>query len=298
MKLRILQILALMLVCFLPLQAVAGRKLKVVTSHYPLTFVANELLEKTRGRAIQLTPMGIEPHDYRPRPSDIKALYRADLIIYHGPSMEPWIEKHKKDLLAKGIAMVSLQELFQKTEATDHDHGYDPHIWLEPVLFHRAIQTIAAKMTEIDPKNGSDYKRRSVFLGQSLGTMGYDYTNVLQRCKSKMIVTEHASFARMAKLYGLKNVALRGTSPHKIPTPKSLARLSRLLKEKGTKYIFYELGTSSKYVKSLGKDLKIEVLPLHNLASLTTVEVKQKKSYFHLMNFNLGQLEKGLSCYK
>ncbi len=283
-----------MLICLLAPQAVAARKLKVVTSHYPLTFVANELLGNARGRVAQLTPMGVEPHDYHPRPSDIKALYRADIVIYHGPAMEPWIEKHKKDLLAKGTVMIALQEIFQKKG----DKDYDPHIWLEPVLFYEAIQTIAKKLTEIDPQNAKDYQRRSIFLGQSLSTMGHDYTKVLRECQEKWIVTEHASFARMAKLYGLENVTLRGTSPHKIPTPKTLAKLTRALKTRGTKYIFYELGDSSKYVKALAKDLKIEALPLHNLASLTSVEVKQKKGYFHLMKNNLSQLERGLQCFK
>ena len=67
-------------------------KLKVIATFYPLyDFTQNVGGNKTNVSI--LVPETVDVHAFEPTPSDIAAVSSADVLIYNGAGLEPWIQE-------------------------------------------------------------------------------------------------------------------------------------------------------------------------------------------------------------
>ena len=116
--------------------SVKKASIQVVASIFPLAeFAKNVCGEK--GRIEVLLPPGADIHTWRPKPSDLFKLAKADLFIYIGANLEPWlhdilmaINNPKLQVLevSKGLSLIDGQE----HQGENHTHKtFDPHVWLD-----------------------------------------------------------------------------------------------------------------------------------------------------------------------
>ena len=122
-----------------------------------------------------LLPPGAEPHSYEPTPHDVISIKEADLFIYTGPFMEPWV-----GTLAQGKAtIVNASDhlpLHNKEECEEehhdhrgeHHHNVDPHIWTNPVFCLTIVDNILAGFITIDAQNREYYTSRADSLKKEL----------------------------------------------------------------------------------------------------------------------------------
>ncbi len=104
------------------------------------------------------------PHDYALRPSDVQKVAAADLVIWYGHDLEPFLEKVVTDrgntLTLSQIPGLSLRE-FGSEHSHDHDghdHGtHDPHFWLGVETVQQVANAIAHKLAEVDPVHADTY---------------------------------------------------------------------------------------------------------------------------------------------
>ena len=67
----------------------ADGKTTVVTTTYPLTFMARRI-GGSRVSVVQLIKSGVEAHDFEPVPSNVRTIASADIFFYNHPAFEPW----------------------------------------------------------------------------------------------------------------------------------------------------------------------------------------------------------------
>ncbi|HSA95575.1 MAG TPA: metal ABC transporter substrate-binding protein, partial [Acidobacteriota bacterium] len=65
-------------------------KIRIVATVFPLREFAAAVAGE-RGEASLLLPPGAGVHTWQPRPGDIARLSAADLLIYIGSGLEPWL---------------------------------------------------------------------------------------------------------------------------------------------------------------------------------------------------------------
>lgn len=126
---------------------------------------------------------GASPHGYAMRPSEATALERADLVIWVGEALTPWLEGGIKTLAARArvIELLGARETRvldlregvafgppgDGTAQDDHDHdghdhhGVDPHAWLDPENARRWLGLMADELAEIDPEHAVQYARNA-----------------------------------------------------------------------------------------------------------------------------------------
>lgn len=129
MRLPSLSLVAL-LSCGLPAMAEAPR---VATDITPVQSLVARVMQGA-GEADVIVRPGMSPHGYAMRPSEARALEQADLVIWMGADLTPWME-HAIETLAGDAAVITLLDnpethtLPTRTgarfEAHDHDHGHD-----------------------------------------------------------------------------------------------------------------------------------------------------------------------------
>lgn len=70
----------------------AEKKLKVVTSFYPLYDFASKI-GGDRADVTNLVPAGVDSHDWSPRLQDVRRISEADLFVYLGAGYEGWVDE-------------------------------------------------------------------------------------------------------------------------------------------------------------------------------------------------------------
>ena len=121
--------------CLLPLPALADVP-NVMTDIAPIHSLTAQVMGDL-GTPDLLLPPGADPHDFALRPSDAAALDDADLVIWVGEALTPWLES-PLETLAPDATKISLLETdgwnvleFRDLEMIgaddDHDHDHDDH---------------------------------------------------------------------------------------------------------------------------------------------------------------------------
>ncbi len=279
--------------------------MKIYASFYPMYFLASELAGD-KAEVISMVPAGAEPHDWEPTPKLVIELSKADMLVYNGAEMEPWIDKILPNVnkdktkivdASEGIELLESEEHEEEEEQNGEDQGhgrYDPHIWVSPIRAMQQAQTIYDALVEIDPKNSEYYGKNKIELDSKLTKLGKDIWDASKFFKSNVIVVSHEAFGYFANDYGFEQIAIRGVNPQEEPSPSKMAELARVCKEKDVKYIFFEKLTSPKLSETLAREVGAETLVLNDAAGLNEEDIKSGKDYITVMYDNLENLKKAL----
>lgn len=279
---------------------------KVYTSFYPYYDFAKNL----GGDNILLNtvvPTGTEPHSFEPSPKTIAELEKADVFIYNGLHMEPWVDKVLNLLEGKDIYIVDASKAVElinydnhnheneQEEELDHDHGeYDPHIWVDPVNVIHISKMIKEAFINVDPNNKNIYEENFNNFKGELDKLDESFRIGLKDATERKIIVSHSAFGYLARRYNIEEISVAGISPHAEPSPKRLAQLTKIANENKINYIFFEALANVKTAEVLAKEANLEVLTLYNVEGLTDEQTKNGENYISLMYKNLETLKKAL----
>lgn len=280
-------------------------KVNIVTSIFPIS----EIAERVGGDKVtvtNITPVGVEPHDYEPTPKEVILLNKADLVILNGAGMESWSEDIVTNLKEKNIPVLILADhvssLIEHEEShteEEHHHGkYDPHFLIDPIIYMEEIDSITQAMIGISPENADYYKENSKTYSEEILELHQTFSSDLSTCTNRTIITNHEAFNYFAKRYGLELIAIAGISPDVEPSSKKLAELANLVEEKGIKYIFTETLVSPKFAQTIAEETGAKTLILNPMEGLTKDEIEEGKDYVIVSKENLSNLKTALECSK
>lgn len=110
------------------IQTASAETPSVVVSIAPLHSVTAFVMQG-RGEPQMLVPPGASPHSFSLRPSDARALNRADLVVMTGLYLERFLERPLENLAGKAVVLEALEVPGMKLIETDHDHhdGHEDH---------------------------------------------------------------------------------------------------------------------------------------------------------------------------
>ncbi len=270
-------------------------KIKVTTSFYPLYYFTREIAGD-KANVVNLTPSGVEPHDYEPTPRDIAQLQQNKLLVVNGAGLEPWAEKVSGDLTAKGVTTITATEGISLQQGEEEHH--DPHVWLSPVLAQKQAEKILQGLITVDPQNKSYYETNAKNLQDKLIALDQQYKSGFDTCQQKEFVTSHAAFAYLAKEYGLTMTSIAGLSPEKEPSAAELAKVATFAKENNVRYIFFETLVSPKLSETVAHEIGAKTLVLDPIEGIGDDEISRGANYFTVMEDNLKNLQEALQCKK
>lgn len=255
----------------------------VTTSFYPVYFFVSQIAGE-KMKVINITPSGVEPHDYEPTARDIANIQNSKLLVIIG-GVEPWAGDVQTKVLELNRDLGQLIEIDEDGESVK-----DPHIWLDPGLAQEMVRLIGDELIDLDPDNKDYYVSRMDNISARLSELDRDFESGLTECVRREIVTSHAAFGYLASAYGLKQVPITGLSPEAEPSLKELAELTNFVKENEVNYIFFETLVSPKLAQTLADEVGAETLVLD------PIEGYLGRDYFEVMRDNLSNLRTALSC--
>lgn len=215
----------------LPAMAEAPR---VVTDIHPVHSLVAQVMGDV-GTPELLLERGASEHDFQLRPSQAAGLAEADLIVWIGPELTPWLDRALdglgEDAAKLGLLAVpgTMTQDFSENgahsghaHAHDHDHahdheepakaaddhghshdGLDPHAWLDPANAKVWLTAIAAELGRIDPANAATYTANANTAAAEIAALDAELAATLAPLQGKPIVVYHDAYGYLAAHYGL-----------------------------------------------------------------------------------------------
>ncbi|MEK9149570.1 MAG: zinc ABC transporter substrate-binding protein [Candidatus Desantisbacteria bacterium] len=301
----------------------AKDKVEVVTTLFPIYDFAKQI-GKEKVNVSLLLPPGVESHTFEPKPADIIRISKADIFIYTGKYMEPWVTDmlnavSNKNLIvvdtSRGINLIDHDEESEYHEEGEHheelahhkgehEHrhhhhgGKDPHIWLDLSQAQAMVDTIAKALAEKYPANSKYYLNNGREYNIKLADLDGRLKITLSTCKHRTIIYGgHFAFGYFARRYGLRHDSpYKGFSPNAEPTPKAIAELINKLKASKMKYLYYEELLSPKVARTIASETGVKLALLHGGHNISQDELNRGVTFIDIMEDNLKRLKVGLEC--
>ncbi|MDA0988893.1 MAG: zinc ABC transporter substrate-binding protein [Chloroflexi bacterium] len=269
-------------------------KTSVVTTLYPLEYFA----QRIGGDDVSVTNLlkpGVEAHSFEPTPADIRKLEAADVIVYNGSGLEPWIDRALSTISSSGGPRLIVEASYEWQQESNAGE-IDPHVWLDPLKSIELVKLIRDGITSANPDGAAIYATNATGLLTKLLSLHQTFVEGLADCSLDSFVTSHAAFGHLAERYSLEQIPISGLSPEAAPGPADLARIADTIRELGMSYVMVEPIISAAYAETLAREINARLLPLHPLESLTPDESESGEDYFSIMENNLENLRLALEC--
>jgi zinc transport system substrate-binding protein len=232
-------------------------------------------------------------HGFSPRPADMERIAKADVLVFNGAGMEPWLDdlvRHSanKDLkkvdLSIGVELMANPPVFGASDSSSGEPN--PHLWLDPVIAIRQVETLRDALVAADPEGAGTYQKNAADYIAKLRELNADFQRVLGPLASKKLVTFHDAFPYLAKRYGLESIGYIAEFPERDPAPAELAALIERIHAAGVKVLFAETGYEPALLQRVATEAGARV------STLDTLEVGQAgpDAYLKGMRKNLESL--------
>ncbi|MGA1046443.1 MAG: metal ABC transporter solute-binding protein, Zn/Mn family [Minisyncoccia bacterium] len=280
----------------------------IVTTLFPFYDTTSKLVEG-KAEVSLLLPPGVEPHSFEPTPQDIIKIQEADIFIYTGDIMEPWV----KDIVAnipESVKIINASEDIALIESKDDDHGHedeekenksgsnlDPHFWLDFNNSIIATNTISRAISALNIVDNNNLEQNTKSIITSLEQFDTDYTTTLASCKNKTILQAgHRTFEYLSRKYNLNYITTEELSPNSDTSAQDISKLVKEVRETRAKAIFSEELIEPRIANTIASETGVPVLELNGAHNISAEQFKSKISFVDIMKQNLENLSIGLEC--
>ncbi|MDB5055252.1 MAG: Zinc/manganese transport system substrate-binding protein [Bacilli bacterium] len=268
---------------------VSGQKIKLIAAEN----FYGELAIAVGGDRVEVTSIidnpDADPHDYEPTADTSKLVNDAKVILYNGIGYDEWMAKvltsssNSKD---KSIIAVGSDVLGKKD-------GDNPHIWYDPSAMLKLADSLADKLSQIDPSQADAYKKRAAEYKTSLAPLT-ELVKVIKQSSQVEIAVSEPVFDYMSGALNFKSIDpkfAKAIEEGTDPSPGDVADLQTAIKGKTIKLFVQNTQADSPTVKNMVDMAKVNQIPI---VQVTETEPKGK-SYVQWMTDQLKQVKDALS---
>lgn len=263
-----------------PSKATQSAEVRVVVSLKPLHAIAAAVMEGAGEPDLLLPGAAATPHGYSLRPSQMRALSRADLVFWVGPELETFLEGPLAGLpeaVRVASALDMLRALIdagtggrrrpeaapalwtarapdgweQSQRYTSPGQSVDPHIWLDPVNAAALAEALAAVIGKTDPPRAELYRTNASRFRKAMTALRRRIDTRLVPVRGRPFIVYHDSYQYLERRFGLRAVGAVTRGAHVNPGAAHLRKLRRLLESGGAVCVFVEPQFSPRLAETL-----------------------------------------------
>jgi len=223
-----------------------------------------------------LVPGGASPHDYALRPSEMRALQQAQLVIWVGPELENFLVRPLAGLGAnvQHIALLKDAELVRHPVREggiwdshdyghgDHNHGHnhghshsnahshsahghdhaesDAHIWLSPENARRIVVHVADVLARLDPDNGVAYRTNRDQMLARLDRLDEELRAQLAPVRDAPFIVFHDAYQYFEQHFSLTPAGSITVDPSRAPGARRIQEIRQRVSQSEAICVFSE----------------------------------------------------------
>jgi ABC-type Zn uptake system ZnuABC Zn-binding protein ZnuA len=236
--------LILCLLLAFTLAATAGERLRVSCFSTILTEVATEVGGDRVNVHGHLRP-GKDPHSFEPRPSDLRIVADAQVVLLSAKHIEAYIGK-LREATGSRAAFVEVGDGFASLHLPDEGRPgasiEDPHWWHSIANMRHATQIVRDAFIAASPGDRATFTAGAAqYLAQldALEAWARNKFAELPR-DARNLVTSHDAFQYFARDYGFTVYAIAGLTPADQPSSAKVVRIIAAIRAQRVKAVFPE----------------------------------------------------------
>ncbi len=253
-RFALLGLIALLTLPMAPLRAIADGPLRIVATTGMIADAARQVggdLVEVRG----LMGPGVDPHAYRQTRTDIVAMIRADLVLWHGLYLEAQMESFFHDL-ARKRNVVAVAEALPRDRLRSHDSyadKFDPHVWMTPILWKDVVKEVLRALTDLRPESADVFAANAERHLRDLDRLAeYAATSMAKIPQSnRVLLTAHDAFGYFGDSFGIEVLGIQGISTESEAGLNRIGMLVDLLVERRVEAVFVESSVSDRSIRAV-----------------------------------------------
>jgi zinc/manganese transport system substrate-binding protein len=203
----------------------------------------------------QILHSNTDPHEYEPRPSDVKAVTGAALAVRSGGDVDSWLQ----DVLDNAGGDARVLTLSERVHTRRDDAGnLDPHWWQDPRNAERAVAAIRDALARADPDGAATYRRNAARYIDRLRRLDRQAAACIDVIPERLrkLVTTHDALAYYAARYGLEVIGavIPSLSTQAQPSAGDIQRLVDQIRRTGVRAIYPESSVNPKLEQAVARE--------------------------------------------
>jgi manganese/zinc/iron transport system substrate-binding protein len=231
-----------------------GEPLRVVATTGMIADAAREIGGE-RVEVVGLMGPGVDPHLYKASEGDVRRLFRADVILFHGLHLEARmadvLEHMGGRVLTVPVARAVDESLLMPS--ADYAGSYDPHIWFDVRLWMEATRAVRDALAQADPEHAGEYAERAERYRWELEALdGYVREQAMRVPEHlRVMITAHDAFGYFGRAYGFEVRGLQGLSTTAEAGTADVQGLASFIVERRVPAVFVESSIPTRTIEAV-----------------------------------------------
>lgn len=246
-----------------------------------------------------------DPHFVDARPSFVRVLNRADVLLEGGLELEigwlpPLLNAARNGrilpdapghlYLSRGVRVLEVPTgPVDRSMGDVHPYG-NPHYWLDPLNGKIIAESIAAAFAKLDPANAAYYEANLAAFNQRLDQKLAEWTKLMEPFRGTKVVTYHKSFEYFLERFGLELAGTIEPKPGIEPSPTHISSLIPRAKAQGVKLVLIEPNRPRKTPTYVAEAIGAKLVVIPQMVGGD----EKVKDYFDLFDYDIGQIVQAL----
>ena len=256
------------------------------------------IAEAVGGDAVKVTTIARgseDPHFVDARPSFIRVLNRADLLIEGGAELEAgWLPtlvnaaRNSKIrgagaghlVLSRAVKLIDVPVAPVDRSMGDVHAVGNPHFWLDPRNGKHLAEAIASSLSKLDPKNEELFRANLSRFNTTLEAKWEEWRKKMEPLRGVKLITYHKSFEYLADAFGMEIVGQLEPKPGIEPSATHMNELVQKAKDVAVKFVVIEPFRPRGVAEQVANAIGAQVLILPDKTGSTP----EAKDYFALFD--------------
>ena len=198
---------------------------------------------------------GVDPHAYRQTRTDIVAMTRADLVLWHGLYLEAQMEDFFTDLSAKRnvVEVAAGLDTSLLRGHDDYDDKFDPHVWMNPDIWALIVEQVQGALSATQPESADVFAvNAQEHLAEIERLSGYAKSTLASVPEqSRVLLSAHDAFGYFGEAYGFEVLGIQGISTDSEAGLNRISELVDLLVSRDIRAVFVETSLSDRSMRAV-----------------------------------------------
>ncbi|WP_416358993.1 metal ABC transporter solute-binding protein, Zn/Mn family [Antarctobacter sp.] len=198
---------------------------------------------------------GVDPHSYRQTRTDIVAMARAEVVLWHGLYLEAQMQDFLQELSERGTVTAVAENIPRELLLAHDDYAdkFDPHVWMVPDLWVHVVENVRAALAVAQPENAGVFAANAAAHLDELNALASYAAKIMATvpAERRVLVTAHDAFNYFGEAYDFEVMGIQGISTESEAGLRRIADLVDVLVSREINAVFVESSVSDRNVRAL-----------------------------------------------
>lgn len=243
----------------------------------------------SRVAVTSLVPKGGDVHTFDPRPSSMRAVAGAALIVRSGLGLDDWVASMVANTGTTAPVVAAGEDLVGVTYLHGQSGAVNPHVWMNVAYAEVMVAKIADALSTADPAGAPAYAAAALAYRAQLRSLDLEVHARMAAIPeaNRTVIAFHDAFPYFADAYGLHIDGTIVAAPGQDPSAGSVADLVAVIRANDVKAVFTEAQFNDELARTIAAETGVAVVSgLYD----DTVGDPPLDTYTAIMRWNVDQV--------